>query len=160
MKSDNSLFTTTVIPLRLVANNKLILWNNQVPQFIRFCRPLKLEYMKDTTEHILKEKNEIDQEIVKLSDFEIELSNDKVLKINYMLYMTLIDSKILNILTDTKPNQACPICGATPQKFINIKEFRSKEFAPKPKSLQYGISPLHSWIRFFECILHISYRQK
>ena len=64
--------------------------------------------------------------------------------------MTLIDGKILNILTDTKSSQACPICGATPQKFINIKEFRSKEFTPKPKTIRYRISPLHSRIRFFE----------
>ena len=84
-----------MIPLRLVANNNLILWINQVPQSIRFCRPLKLEYMRKTKEHVLKEKNEIDQQIEKFSDFEMELPNDKVLKINYKLY-------ILNILTDTK----------------------------------------------------------
>ena len=48
VKSDNSLFATTAIPLRLVANNNFILWNNQAPQSIRFCRPLKLEYMKET----------------------------------------------------------------------------------------------------------------
>ena len=101
--------------------------------------------MKETKGHVLKEKNEIDLQIENLSDFEMELPNNKVLKINYKLYIyiTLIDGKILNILTDTKSSQACPICGATPQKFINIKEFRSKEFTPKPKT-QYGISPLHS----------------
>ena len=158
IKSGNFLFATIVIPFRLVANNNLILWNNQAPQSIRLNRPLKLEYMKETKEHVLKEKIEIEQQIEKLSDFETELPNDKVLKINYKLYMTLIDCKILNILTNTKSSQACPICGATPQKFINIKEFRSKEFKPKPKSLQYGKNQLHSWIRFFECIVHISYR--
>ena len=144
VKSDNSLFATTVIPLRLVTNNNPILWNNQAPQSMRFCRPLKLEYTKETKEHVLNEKNEIDQQIEKLRDFEMELPYKKVLKINYKLNMTLIDGKILNILTDTKLSQACPICGATPQKFINIKEFRSKEFTPKPKTLQYGISPLNS----------------
>ena len=71
--------------------------------------------------------------------------------------MTLIDGKILNILTDTKSSQACPVCGATPQKFINIKEFRCKDFTPKPKTPQYGISPLHSWFDFLNayCIYHI-----
>ena len=54
--------------------------------------------MKETKEHVLKEKNEIDQQIEKLSDFEMELPNDKVLKINYKLYVTLINGKILNIL--------------------------------------------------------------
>ena len=63
----------------------------------------------------------------------MELPNDKVLKINYKLYMTLIDGKTLNILTDTKSSQACPNCGATP--LINIKELQSKEFIPKSKAL-------------------------
>ena len=71
VKSDNSLFATAVIPLRLVASNNLILWNNQAPQSIRFCRPVKLECMKEPKEHVLKEKNEIDQQIEKLSDFEM-----------------------------------------------------------------------------------------
>ena len=39
----------------------------------------------------------------------MELPNNEVLKINYKLYMILIDGKILNILTDTKSSQACPI---------------------------------------------------
>lgn len=72
--------------------------------------------------------------------------------------MILIDGTILNILTETKSNQACPICGAAPQKFANTTDFKCNEFTLKPNSLQYGISPLHSWIRFFKCILHISYR--
>ena len=71
----------------------------------RFCRPLKLKYTKETKEYVLKETNEIDQQIEKLSDFDLELPNDRVLKINYKLYMTLIDGKILNILTDTKSSQ-------------------------------------------------------
>ena len=34
VKSDNFLFATTVIPLRLVANNNPILWNNQAARSI------------------------------------------------------------------------------------------------------------------------------
>ena len=73
----------------------------------------------------MKEKNEIDQQIEKLIDFEMELPNDKALKTNYKLYMTLIDGKILNILTDTKSSQVFPICGATHLKFIDTKKLRS-----------------------------------
>ena len=40
-----------------------------------------------------------------------------------------------------------------------MQEFKTAElFKPIPNTLQYGISPLHAWIRFFECIVHISYR--
>ena len=55
VKLDNSLFATTVIPLRLVANNNLNLSNNQAPQSIRFGRPLKLDYLKETKDHVLKD---------------------------------------------------------------------------------------------------------
>ena len=79
--------------------------------------------------------------------------------ISFTLFMTLIDGKILNILTGTKSNQACPICGATPHDFVKVQQFKTAElFKAKPNTLQYGISPLHAWIRFFECIVHISYR--
>lgn len=77
---------------------------------------------------------------------------------NFKLCLTLIDGKILSILTGTSSSQACPICGATPAKFLTVKDFKSDVFKPKQDSLQYGVSPLHCWIRFFESILHISYR--
>lgn len=40
----------------------------------------------------------------------------------------------------------------------NIANFGTPTFEPKPDTLQYGLSTLHMWIRFFECLLHISYR--
>jgi len=65
---------------------------------------------------------------------------------------------MLNGLTDIKSSQACPICGATPKNFLNIKHFKSKQFKPKENNLKYGISPLHYWIRFFEFVLHVGYK--
>lgn len=43
---DSNLFATTVTPLRLIDASKNIIWNNRTPQSIRFCRPLKLEFVK------------------------------------------------------------------------------------------------------------------
>lgn len=40
----------------------------------------------------------------------------------------------------------------------NLENITRETFLPNPNSLQYGISLLHVWIRFFECCLHISYR--
>ena len=68
---------------------------------------------------------------------------------------------MLNILTKTKSFQRCPICGAGPKQILEIMDLRAIEFAPKEEErLYYGISPLHAWIRFFECVIHISYRIK
>lgn len=50
---------TTIIPLSLTEQSGNILWNNRTPQFFRFCRPLKLEYTKETKDVILKKTNKI-----------------------------------------------------------------------------------------------------
>ncbi|CAG9759703.1 unnamed protein product [Ceutorhynchus assimilis] len=159
-QSDASLFATTIVPLRFQSMN-IVLWNNRTPQSVRFCRPLKLEFVKETSEHILKEKIGLDLQIQQLDILRIELEPSKVIKITFQLFMTLIDGKVLNTLTGNKSSQSCPICKATPKSFLQIQPEsfqRSEVYNPKPGTLQYGISPLHAWIRFFECIVHISYR--
>lgn len=55
-----------------------------------------------------------------------------------------------------KSAQTCYICGATLKdmnKFENIR-FRDTDIT----TYRFGLSTLHAWIRFFECILHLSYR--
>ncbi|XP_043864027.1 uncharacterized protein LOC122757015 [Drosophila mojavensis] len=54
---DHSLFVSTIIPLRLTDEHNRIIWLNRTPQSIRFCRPLKIEFVKETTAVILNEKN-------------------------------------------------------------------------------------------------------
>lgn len=41
--NDESLFVTTLIPLRLSSSTGIIFWNNRTTQSARFCHPLKLE---------------------------------------------------------------------------------------------------------------------
>lgn len=154
---DSSIFATTVIPLRLVSSKNDVLWDNPTPQSTRFCRPLKIQYTKETKNHVLKEKADLDEQVKKLSPLECKVGNH-ILEITCKLCLTVIDGKILSILTNTKSSQACPICGATPSTFMKVKDFKSAIFTPNPDSLQYGISPLHCWIRFLECVLHIGYR--
>lgn len=157
LSNDCSLFVTTIIPLKLVGNCGEILWTNRSPQSIRFCRPLKMEFAKETTDHILTEKLNLDTQIKNLSDFEYTFSNKKI-AVRFELCMTLIDGKVLNILTSTKSCQLCPICGAGPKDFTSITNPSSLKYKPKPGSLQFGISPLHAWIRVFEFVLKLSYR--
>lgn len=157
---DQSLFVTTVIPLKLVDNFGTVLWINQTPQSVRFCRPLKMEFVKESKEHILKEKENLDTQIKNLMPFVGEILNERKVVVSYDLHMTLIDGKVLNILTGTKSCQLCPICGAGPKQFMKNIDTSSSIFKPKPGSLQYGMSPLHAWIRIFELLLKISYRME
>jgi len=154
---DESLFATSLIPLRWLTKDNVILWNNQASQSTRFCRSISLQYVKESADIIAAPKTNIEAEIDELQVLEIH-SNYINVRIHFSLFFTLIDGKVLNIITNTKSTQTCPICHATPKQFNDFSNRSRSTFMPDPKSLQYGLSPLHAWIRFFECCLHISYR--
>lgn len=157
VNDDGSLFATTLVPLRWLTSNNVVLWNNRSSQSASFARPVSLMYMKESAELILKVKNDLENQINELEAHEIILSGVKI-QVHFSLYLTLIDGKVLNIRTDTKSMQTCPICHATPKMFNNLSNKGTSAFIPNPLSLQYGISPLHAWIRILELLLHISYR--
>lgn len=66
-----------------------------------------------------------------------------------------MDGKTIVFLT-SGTTQTCYICGCKPTEMNQLEVVRKR--AIKEKSLQYGLTILHAWIRFLECILHIGYR--
>ena len=83
---------------------------------------------------------------------------DCCIRIHFSLHLTLIDGKVLSTITNTKSMQSCPICHAKPKQFNDLSNRDKGTFIPNPNSLQFGISPLHAWIRLLELILNIAYR--
>lgn len=81
--NDENLFVTTLIPLRLSSCIGIIFWNNRSTQSARFCRPLKLEYVKESSDVIMRQKQLIEDQINQLRIFEISL-NDYCLHISYI----------------------------------------------------------------------------
>ena len=61
-------------------------------------------------------------------------------------------------MTGTPSAASCYICEAKPSEMNNLNLVRNKSI--QEGSVEYGLSTLHAWIRFMECILHISYRLK
>jgi len=102
------------------------------------------------------EKNHLDFQIDNLKTFSYKLYEADNVAVTFKMHMTLIDGKVLNVLTRTKSTQCCPICGVTPTKVLETKDFSSKTFTPKLKALNFWVSPLHAWIRFLEFVLNIS----
>ena len=68
----------------------------------------------------------------------------------------MLDGKLCNFMTNTSSTQSCYICKAKPLEMNNLELVSHK--SPNIENYGFGISPLHSWIRFLECCLHISYR--
>lgn len=54
--TDANLFATTLIPLRLLSKNNDILWNNRASQSARFCRPIKIQTIKESIPLSLSQK--------------------------------------------------------------------------------------------------------
>lgn len=67
----------------------------------------------------------------------------------------MVDGKVCNALSDTSSSK-CYLCGAFPKEMNSIEACTQKPL--QVEHLEFGLSPLHSYIRFFEYFLHISYR--
>jgi hypothetical protein len=155
---DSNVFITSLVPLRLhyiQENNDVIVWQNPRTNSTRFCRPIKLQFVKETPEVIKSEFDNMERQIANLTPTKIDLCGRTYI-VKHNLLKTMIDGKICNALTLNKSTQRCYICKATTSEFNKILETKPRPY--DPQTLDFGISPLHASIRFFECLLHISYK--
>lgn len=156
---DKYIFLSSLVPLRLIAENEysetIVLWQNPRPSSPRFCRPIKLQYEKESVELTKKEKLNIDNQINSLINTTVMI-DEKEYSITHSPLFTMIDGKICNSLTDTKSTLRCYLCDATSKEFNDLTAILEKPV--KSEYLSFGISVLHAWIRLFECLLHLAYK--
>ena len=141
------------------------MWQSPVPSSTRFCRPIHLQFKKETTELSQREHERILEEIDQLNPINITLDIDYEMdaasprkdnvKVTYDLALTMVDQKIINALVETVSTMRCYICKATPKMFNDIQSLLRPANEPNYK---YRLCPLHKWIRCFEMKIHISYR--
>jgi len=159
-KSDDNIFFTSIVPLQLISTNQetnatLIVWKNPRPSSPRFCRSIRIQFFHENTEAILNEMNYIKQQESNLVPFE-SVIDGKEISVSYQLAFTMIDGKVCNAITNNASTQYCYLCKATSKDFNNIDAIIKKKVSED--HLQFGLSTLHAWIRFFECCLHIAYK--
>lgn len=155
---DRNLFMTCLVPLQLFVhsnNGKIIVWQNSRPSSTRFCRPVKLQFMKETTEVILQENKYMDEQIEALQP-TVVINFTEIVKIQHKLCMTMLDGKTCHAITHTASSQACNMCGVTPKDVNNIDKILQRNIDITVSD--YGLSTLHAYIRFFEWFLHVAAR--
>lgn len=156
---DGDLFLTSLVPLQLYYQqpdkDKIIVWQNPRPSSTRFCRPIRFQFQKETTQLSLAEMRHVEEQIEKLQPTTYKLQ-DHDISIKHVCIMSMIDGKVCNALTDTKSAQICYVCKATPVEMNNIDKILQAQV--DEQSFRFGLSTLHAWIRCFECLLHVSYR--
>jgi len=59
--------------------------------------------------------------------------------------------KCVNSVTSTKSAMRCYICGSTSKDFNKIENMI--DIKTNDLNLKFGLSILHAWIRFYECLL-------
>lgn len=153
--TDSSLFAVCIVPLQMTTNKNDILWSNPKPSSTRFCRPIKLIFQKETVELTRREIANVERQIDTISPTNIFVSGEEI-TVSSCFKLTMIDGKTFGVISETS-TQSCGICGASP-KYMNDLEAIERRTADVSK-YDYGLSTLHAWIRCFECILHIAYRQ-
>lgn len=107
--------------------------------------------MDVTNEEIQYVQNKIDS----LQGTKITRTYSNLL-IQHTMLFTMIDAKVCNAATQTTSTMRCYICGATSKEFNNLSICRKK--IVRSDTLKFGLSILHARIRFFESLLHISYK--
>lgn len=153
--SDANLFITSLVPIRLTdESNGAIVWQNPVPSSVRFCRPISIEFSKETPEKTRAVVSDVQSQIDNLQPSLIN-RNGEGIQVKQQLFLTMIDGKVAQVLTDTPSSSTCTICGANPRQMNDLERVTVRP--ENENSFQYGLSTLHAWIRCMEMILHISY---
>ena len=159
-KTDANMFVSSLLPLQLVFadaidNHNVVLWKNPRPLSPRFCRPIKLQFLHETAESTRAEVDYIEDQEKILLPFQTVFVG-KQINVSYKIVLTMIDDKVCNSLSHTTSAQRCFLCKCTSKQFNNIDKMLQEKV--DHENLVFGISSLHAWIRFFECLLHISYK--
>lgn len=156
--TDESLFSIFMVSIQIYCgtdDSRTIIWKNPAPSSTRYCRPIKFLFAKESADLITTEVNKIRQQIETLTHTKIAL-NDLDITITPTLIFCMVDGKVCNAVSSCSSTQRCYLCGAIPTEMNNINIISRREV--NRDYLFFGLSPLHSWIRLLECILHISYR--
>lgn len=87
---DDTIFVTSLVPLRVVDNiTNEVVWQNPACSSTRYCRPIRLQYVKESVDISKNEEKYISDQINSLAKFECEFGT-----INFILQLTMIDGKV------------------------------------------------------------------
>lgn len=154
--TDETVFTVFMVSLCLKERNKsTIVWNNPHPASPRRCIPIVFIFAKETKDRTKQEMQLIKDQIEKLQPIKLTIS-DITFIVHVNMHLTMVDGKVSQALSDTPSSASCYICGAKPTKMNQLQRVKEKRVITS--HYEFGLSTLHMWIRFMECILHIGYR--
>lgn len=124
--TDEHIFLTSMVPIQLKTNKNKILWQNPRTSSSRFCRPIRLQFIKEDVNYTKLEMAFVENQIKTLVPTSI-IINNKIVNVEHKLLFTMVDGKVCNAITNTKSAQRCYLCGATSKEFNNIEVLLKKD---------------------------------
>lgn len=118
----------------------------------RWCRPIRIRYLKENKDITNEEIEYIENQAQNLQATKV---SDNI-RINHVLLPTMVDGKVCNAATNTSSTLRCYICGKTSKSFNDLSSTEPEN----PETFRFGLSILHARIRFFEILVHLSYKLK
>lgn len=152
-----SLFATVCVILAVADKDDNLLWLNPSPQSVRYCRPLRLSFEKETPEAIRQERDRLRDEVDNFVPHNFSLTNGKNVGISFNAELTLVDGKCLNNILANDCTTRCPLCNIHMKKFNTYEDWHAP--VPSDESLSHGLGLLHCEIKCFEFCLHLAYKK-
>lgn len=158
--SDANIFQSSFVPLQLVSMpetaNEKVIWKNPVHSSPRYCRPIRIRFVQESTDIINEEINYIRNAVEQLNA-TTNIIHQANVAVKHKMLLTMVDGKVCNAVTNTRSTMRCFICGKTSKDFNHLTQMFNIDII-NPGTLQFGLSILHSRIRIFESLLHLSYK--
>lgn len=127
---DGYIFQSSLVPIRLISNidkHKKIIWQNPVSSSPRYCRPIRIRFIHETTDITNEEIEYIENQTRNLIKTEVSHPNGFLLYIKHILLPTMVDGKVCNAATNTFSTMRCYICGKTSKYFNDLTKKKKRK---------------------------------
>eukprot|EP00734_Pompholyxophrys_sp_LG126_P000280 Pompholyxophrys_sp_v1_NODE_85_length_2191_cov_13.368446.p1 type:complete len:611 gc:universal NODE_85_length_2191_cov_13.368446:242-2074(+) len=150
LATDGSVVMASIVPIQILnEDGSRQIWANPIPSSSRFCRPLRLEFVKESTDESQSEFKTIASEVL-----AVQPTSYKDWVAIHLFHAVMFDGKCTHALAGVLSNAVCDICQCKPSQMNNPTVFIN---LPLNKfTLQLGVSPLHARIRALEYFLNIA----
>lgn len=104
LESDANIFQSSFVPLQLTCgtDNKITIWQNPTPSSPRYCRPIRIRFIKESTDIINEEIQYIENKINSLQETTVTMAN-KNFSIKHIMTLTLMEKYAMLSLTTNPP---------------------------------------------------------
>lgn len=127
---------------------------NRKPSSTANCRPLELEFSKETNDFIRLKSQEIQNAMKTLKVTKVTVC-EKLCQVSHRVMLTMIDGKVNSAITGTGA-ATCGICKAKPVQMNDIDAILKRDCCEA--AMKLGFAVLHLHIRFLEYFLNIAKR--